>query len=427
MRDAGFYTAILVAVISLLPTAALAQHEGHMPPPQPPAARQQPAAHEHMQHDAMHDAVSEFLMRQASGTSVNPAAAPAHMHMIHAGDWMVMLHGSAFLNQVWQSGARGGDKLFSTNWVMGMADRKLAGGHLMLRTMLSLEPATITNRSYPELFQTGETAFGRPLRDAQHPHDFFMELAAEFAMPIDEDTIGFVYAAPVGDPSLGPVAYPHRASALEIPQATLSHHTQDSTHIATNVITVGIQNGMFGAAVSGFHGGEPDEHRWDIEGGGIDSWAVRVTADPSPNWTAQISTGHLKKPEALEPGDIQRTTASVAYSTSAWSSSLIFGRNNKDDGPATNSWTAETRYQLAPLDWVTARGEIVDKDELTDEHEVHQIKALTLGYTRDLWSNEMFLAGAGANATIYEFPAALEPIYGRNPRSLYLFVRVRNR
>ncbi|HSP15658.1 MAG TPA: hypothetical protein VLV78_12980 [Thermoanaerobaculia bacterium] len=383
-------------------------------------------AQEHMHHEGtMHDAVAGFLMRQASGTSMNPAAAPAHMHMIEAGDWLVMVHGSAFLNQVWQSGPRGGDKLFSTNWVMGMADRKLAGGHLMLRSMLSLEPATITDRSYPELFQTGETAFGQPLRDGQHPHDFFMELAAEYAVPIDAQTIGYLYLAPVGDPSLGPVAYPHRASALEIPQATLGHHIEDSTHIAMNVVTVGMKQTMFGAALSAFHGAEPDEHRWDIEGGRIDSWAVRVTADPTPNWTAQISTGHLKKPEALEPGDIQRTTASVGYSTPAWSSSLIFGRNDKQHGPSTNAWTAETLYQLAPLDWVTARLEVVDKDELA-ESGVHRIKALTAGYTRDVWSNAMLTAGAGVNLTIYDFPAQLEGTYGRNPRALYLYARVRS-
>jgi hypothetical protein len=379
-----------------------------------------------MKHDATHDAVASFLMRQASGTSMNPAAAPEHMHMVQSGDWMLMLHGSAFLNQVWQTGARGGDKLFSTNWFMGMAERKLGDGHLMLRSMLSFEPATITHRSYPELFQTGETAFGDPLRDAQHPHDFFMELAAEYAMPIDAQTIGYIYLAPAGDPSLGPVAYPHRSSALEIPQATLGHHTEDSTHIAANVVTVGATRGMFGAAVSAFHGGEPDERRWNINGGRIDSWAIRATADLNPNWSAQISTGHLKKPEALEAGDIQRTTASIAYSTEAWSSSLIYGHNDKRRGRSTNAWTAETLYQLAPLDWVTARLEIVDKDELIGGG-LQRIKALTAGYTRDLWSNAMMIAGAGANATIYDDPAALDQFYGRNPRSVYVYVRVRSR
>jgi hypothetical protein len=386
------------------------------------------AQHEHMPGMTMpmqHDAVADFLMQQASGTGTNPAAAPMHMHMSQFGDWTLMLHGSAFINQVWQSGPRGGDKLFSTNWIMGMADRPLMGGHLMLRSMLSLEPATITNRRYPELFQTGETAFGVPLRDAQHPHDFFMELAAEYAHAIDAQTIGYIYLAPMGDPSLGPVAYPHRASAAELPQATLGHHTQDSTHIAANVITIGAKRGIFGAGVSAFHGGEPDEKRWDIEGGRIDSWAIRATADPTANWSAQISTGHLTRPEALHPGNLQRTTASVAYTTGPWSSSLIFGRNDKTHQAATNSWGAETLFQFAKKNWFTARAEVVDKDELVDDA-VYRVKALTLGYTRDVWSNSKITGGAGGNFTIYDFPATLEPVYGNHPRSFYLYVRFRN-
>ncbi|MGZ8797434.1 MAG: hypothetical protein ACXW2F_08820 [Thermoanaerobaculia bacterium] len=372
---------------------------------------------------------SDFLMRQASGTSTNPAAAPMHMDMTQRGRWMLMLHGAAFINQVWQSGPRGGDKLFSTNWVMGTAGRPLFGGHLLLRSMLSLEPATITNRSYPELFQTGETAFGRPLRDAQHPHDFFMELAAEYAHPIAPKTIGYVYLAPMGDPALGPVAYPHRASAAELPQATLGHHTQDSTHIAANVITAGAKRGIFGAAASAFHGGEPDERRWDLESGGIDSWAIRLTADPTPNWTAQISTGHLHHPEQLHAGNVQRTTASIGHSASTglgiWSSSLIFGRNDKPHHAATNSWGAETLLQVAEKNWLTARAEIVDKDELA-EGVVYRVKAITLGYTRDVWSNAKIAGGVGGNFTLYDFPSALEPSYGGNPRSFYLYARFRN-
>src|SRR4051812_20278839 len=224
------------------------------------AAGEQPAMsameHEHAampQHGAMSgmqmqtDPTSELLMRQASGTSMNPAAAPMHMTMSQHGDWMLMLHGLAFVNQVVQSGPRGDDKFFSTNWIMGMAERPLGGGHLMLRSMLSLEPLTV-GKKYPELFQTGETVGGRPIIDTQHPHDFFMEVAAEYAHPLGADTIGYIYAAPFGDPSLGPVAYPHRASASEIPQAALSHHVQDSTHIAGSVITLGAQRGVLGMA-----------------------------------------------------------------------------------------------------------------------------------------------------------------------------------
>jgi hypothetical protein len=387
-----------------------------------------------MQHD--HDATSDLLMRQASGTAMNPAAAPMPMIMMKRGDWTLMLHGLAFVNQVVQSGPRGDDKLFSTNWIMGMADRPLGGGHLMLRSMLSLEPLTV-GKKYPELFQTGETIGGRPIVDAQHPHDLFMELAAEYARPLTAKTTAFIYAAPVGDPALGPVAYPHRASASELPQATLSHHVQDSTHIAASVLTVGAQSGAFGYAFSGFHGREPDENRWDIETGRIDSWSARVTFDPNPHWTAQISTGRLTSPEAREPGDVQRSTASVSYSTALRAgqldSSVIFGHNQRSEGRAVSSWLAESVLQFGALNYVTGRAEIVDKDELFAGENVpaaiangsFRIKALTVGYSRDVVETGVITGAAGANVTGYSIPAALKPYYGNNSHSLLLFVRLR--
>jgi hypothetical protein len=285
--------------------------------------------------------------------------------------------------------------------------------------MLSLEPATI-GKKYPELFQTGETIGGRPIVDAQHPHDFFMELAAEYAHPINATTTAYLYAAPVGDPALGPVAYPHRASAAEIPQATLAHHLQDSTHIAASVITIGAQSGMFGYAVSGFHGREPDEKRWDIDTGSIDSWSARMTFDPTPNWTAQVSTGHLKSPEATEPGrDAQRTTASIAYSKDGWDSSLIFGRNRD-----LNSVTAESVLQFAERNYVTGRAEVVDKDELFANQNVYRIKALTVGYSRDVFTTPLLIA-IGGNVTVYSIPDAIKAAYGSGAHSVYVFARVR--
>jgi Cu/Ag efflux protein CusF len=410
--------------------AAPPAHQHGAAPETPPAG---PSTHTAMTHDA----TSALLMRQASGTSMNPAAAPMHMKMIHSGDWMLMLHGSAFVSQTVQSGPRGGDKLFSSNWVMGMADRPLAGGHLMLRSMLSLEPLTVGSK-YPLLFQTGETDDGRPMIDAQHPHDFFMEIAAEYARPFTGGTIGYIYAAPFGDPSLGPVAFPHRASASEIPQASLSHHVQDSTHIAGSVLTIGAQNGPYGLALSGFHGQEPDEERWDIDTGEIDSWAVRFTYDLSPNITTQISTGHLKHPEALEETDIQRTTASISYSDTTplgrLDASLIFGRNDFSEAHSggTNAWLAEGVLNFG-ANYVTGRAEIVDKNELFAgqdvghdlEHGNFNVKALTLGYTRDVVQFRSISAAIGGNATVYSIPDAIKPYYGSSPRAFQLFVRLR--
>src|SRR5437870_1605815 len=85
------------------------------------------------------------------------------------------------------------------------------------------QPATVTHRFYPELFQQGETAFGRPITDGQHPHDFFMELALLYDIKLGNNALLSFYAAPVGDPAIGPAAYAHRSSASENPMAALGH------------------------------------------------------------------------------------------------------------------------------------------------------------------------------------------------------------
>src|ERR1700730_8936775 len=256
---------------------------------------------------------ANYLMNLASGTSMNPLAWPMPMLMQRKASWTLMFMGQAFLVDTQQSGPRGGDKLYSTNWGMASAQHSLGQGQLMFDVMLSLEPATVTNRSYPLLFQTGETAYGRPLTDAQHPHDFVMGLGVHYVLPEGEHTLLDFYYGGVGDPALGPVAFPHRASASELPQAPIGHHWQDSTHIASNVATVGVKYRWIKLEASGFHGAEPNENRWNIDWGGMDSYSGRLSVLPSKNWIAQISAGRLTKPEAAEAGDVVRATASIHY------------------------------------------------------------------------------------------------------------------
>jgi len=100
-----------------------------------------------------------------SGTSAEPNSAPVAMLMSMKDNWMLMFHGEVFLNALQQSGPRGSDKVFSTNWFMPMAQRELGPGTFTARVMLSFEPGTVTEHNYPELFQQGETAFGRPIVD----------------------------------------------------------------------------------------------------------------------------------------------------------------------------------------------------------------------------------------------------------------------
>ncbi len=250
----------------------------------------------------------------SSGTSQEPRAAPMNMLHKSLGNWTFGLHGVAFGIYTDQSGPRGRDKIFSTNWFMPTASRRLGPGTLTIRSMLSLEPATVTGRYYPELFQEGETAFGIPIINGQHPHDFFMELAASYQLPLGEKTSLNFYGGPRGDPALGPTAYPHRLSASEDPIAALGHHQEDSTHIADNVITAGLTYGPVTWEVSGFHGREPGEHRWELDGGGIDSLSSRLTITPHSRWSGQFSIGRINKREQTHPlRPSFRQTASVMY------------------------------------------------------------------------------------------------------------------
>ena len=283
----------------------------------------------------------------SSGTSAEPNSTPTPMLMTMKGPWMLMFHSNAFITDTQQSGPRGGDKFFSTNWFMPMAERMLGPGQLTLRAMFSLEPATVSARQYPLLFQQGETAFGRPIADGQHPHDFFMEIAALYDLKLGEKTLLSFYAAPMGDPAIGPTAYPHRASASENPVGTLGHHQEDSTHIADDVVTVGLTRGIVRVESSGFHGREPDENRWNLDAGKMDSWSTRLTVQPAQNWSGQYSFARIVSPEALFPGEDQaRMTASVMYNRpfadGNWSSTALWGRTRSlADSSKENSYLLE--------------------------------------------------------------------------------------
>jgi hypothetical protein len=386
-----------------------------------------------------------YLMNLASGTSHNPAAAGMPMRMTKAGKWNLMWMGTAFLVDTQQSGARGGDKLYSANWFMLGAEHAVGQGSIQLKSMLSLEPATVTNRRYPLLFQTGETAYGQPLADAQHPHDLFMELSVQYARPLGEKTMWNMYYAPVGDPALGPVAFPHRASAAELPQAPLSHHWQDSTHIAYQVVTMGVSHGVLRLEASGFHGAEPGENRWTITYGGIDSWSTRLSLSPTRSWTGQVSVGRLAHPEADTPGDVVRATASLHYSTpdpgERWSTSAIWGRNYKTfDRQASNAFTLESVKQFRRKNFVTGRFEWSQRDELFAatpaieeelERSLHThtfpITAYTAGYTRDVDWLPGVQTGLGANFSLYGVPAAIQPYYGAHPVGVNVYLRLRIR
>ncbi len=386
--------------------------------------------------------IDEITRHATSGTSAEPNSTPAPMLMTMKGSWMLMFHGLAFLNVEQQTGPRGADKVFSTNWFMPMAQRRLGPGTFTARMMLSLEPATITGRYYPELFQQGEIAYGKPIVDGQHPHNFFMEIAALYDLNLGERSLLSFYAAPVGDPAMGPTAFPHRASASEDPIASLGHHLEDSTHIAYDVVTLGLTHRIVRLEASGFHGREPDENRWTIEAGAIDSWSTRLTVQPGQNWSGQYSWAHLTSPEALEPqNDIQRMTASVMYNRPLargnWASSLIWGRNRIiQTGLIWNGYLLESTLRFAERNYVWTRIENVDrtnelllKDEFQppdfQESVIGQVQAYTGGYDRDIHLIPHLETALGTQVTLYSTPERLTAFYGSHPVGVVVFLRVR--
>ncbi len=374
---------------------------------------------------------------ESSGTSLEPISTPVPMMMSMHRGWMLMLHGEAFFNAIQQSGPRGGDKVFSTNWFMPMAQRDLGPGKITLRTMLSLEPATITERRYPELFQVGETAFGKAIIDGQHPHDLFMEIAALYDLKLAKDTLLSFYAAPVGDPAIGPTAYPHRTSASEDPLATLGHHLQDSTHVAADVVTAGLAYKKARLEASGFHGREPDENRWNIDQGSIDSYSARLTAAPAVNWIGQVSAARIVSPEVLTPNDNQfRMTASIGYnrplSHGNWASTLLWGRTRTLGQPQPfNGYLAESTLKFADRNYVWGRIESVDRSaELLETPDagdafLARVQAYTAGYARDFHLIDRADTGIGGQVTLYSKPSFLTPIYGTHPAGVVIFLRVR--
>jgi hypothetical protein len=389
-----------------------------------------------------HNFLEEIQHHATSGTDAEPNSTPSPMWMTRKGAWMLMFHGNAFATDVQQSSARGGDKFFSTSWFMPMAQHKIGRGLLTLRTMFSLEPATITERRYPLLFQQGETAFGVPIADGQHPHNFFMEIAALYDWKLGEQSLLSFYAAPVGDPALGPVAYPHRASALENPVAPLGHHQEDSTHIADDVVTGGLTYRIARVEVSGFHGREPDENRWTITQAAIDSWSSRLTLQVGENWSGQYSYGRLQSPEALFPSeDQERMTASIMYNRPLrqrnWANLLLWGRTRSlADNAIFNSYLLESTLRFRESNYAWTRMENVDRsNELIvgenplpanfRELPAGRVQAYTFGYDRDLHLMSHVEWAIGGQFTTFGVPSSLKPIYGSHPVGVAIFLRLR--
>ena len=391
-----------------------ADHQGH----QHPAPSTPP---DHSQH-AVDD--ESFPTREASGTSWLPETSP--MYGIHqaAGSWQLMWHGNAFAQFLYESGERGNEQAGSINWMMAMARRPLGGGRFGLRGMFSLEPLTIPGCGYPDLLATGEVCDGEAIHDRQHPHDLFMELAAEYDRPLGGALRWQVYGGLAGEPALGPSAYPHRISAMPNPLAPISHHWLDATHITFGVVTAGVYNSRWKAEGSLFNGREPDEHRWDIDLAAMDSFSGRLWFAPSSALVLQVSAGHLTEaepsPDTAGRVDVNRVTASATYHRQSgperlWANTIAWGLNS-EDGEASNALLLESTLTLSERDSWFGRFEVAGKSahdlDVHDSDDLFTVSKLQAGYVRYLKPWRGLNPGFGGGLSLGIVPGGLESVYG---------------
>lgn len=375
------------------------------------------------------------MTRESSGTSWQPDSTP--FDGIHGmqGAWMTMLHG--FVDAIYdaQGGPRGNSQSFSTSMLMLMARRELGDGTFGVRLMASGEPLMGAS-GYPLLLQTGETADGRvPLVDRQHPHNLLVEAAATYSRDLAPGSSVFVYAGPAGEPALGPNTFTHRLSGMDNPEAPLTHHWLDSTHVTFGVVTAGYVWRQVKLDASVFNGREPDQHRYDVELRPLDSWSARLAWNPARDWSMQLSTARLASPEQLTPGiAVHRTTASVSYNAAYpfewWQTTLAWGHNSASQGPAGSGWLLESALKLTPVQTLFGRAERVAKDELflagnPLAGETFTVAKLSLGYIYDFLERDALSVGIGGLASTYSYPAPLNTTYGNRPTSYMLFLRAR--
>ncbi len=380
------------------------------------------------------------IFEEGSGTSGLPASSPMYGYMSQPGNWMLMFHGNLFLRydaqDITKSGSRGSAHFDAPDWFMMMAENKLnESNKIKFSLMLSLDPFLVGGRGYPLLFQTGESWKNQPLVDRQHPHDLFSELSAAYTYSFSNDFALNLYLGYPGEPALGPPAFMHRPSAESNPDSPIGHHWQDATHITFGTATVGLQ--FFNSKIEGsvFNGREPNENRYNFDKPHFDSYSGRITTNLWKDFSFQVSYAYLKSPEWLHPEEsIHRTTVSLLHSKKVSdgliiNSAIIWGNNYISSNDKEGSILLETDISFSRVG-VYGRYESVQKsagelslDQFNSEN-IFDINALTVGthFTLLTFSNTDLMAGI--QGSLFIPPQELRSLYGKNPVSLEVYLRI---
>jgi hypothetical protein len=384
--------------------------------------------------------LADAMSQDGSGTSWIPASTQMFGFMRAGGRDMQMMHFALFPRYVDTGSARGDRRLDAPNWFMLMGTHELSPAtQLGYTAMLSADALAENETGYPLLFQTGETAHGVPLRDRQHPHDLFSELAVDYSARLSGDVSAYVYLGYPGEPALGPPAYMHRRIAYDMADAPIGHHWQDSTHIQFGVATLGIEpTTNLKVEASTFTGREPNEIRSNFDPIRLDSSSERLSWNPNAETAAEVSYGFIKSPESNDPLiDQHRLVASLLLNRALgpnrnWYNGLVYGSVVDSDGTHTDSYLAETDYQRG-ANTLYGRFEVGTRSARdlvipnVAPSTIYTVGAYAFGGVHDLTRNAAAVdMGLGAQFTVGSKSAALAAYYGAStPLGYQVFFRIR--
>lgn len=381
------------------------------------------------------------MTRNGSGTAWLPDNSPMYGYMFHAKKWMYMLHGDAYIRynkqDLFDKGNRGEAKFDAPNMVMLMGQRNIGkNGLLHFNTMFSLDPLTIGDAGYPLLFQTGESYHDKPLVDQQHPHDLFSELSISYSHAFTPKSDMFLYVGYPGEPALGPAAFVHRPSGFFNPDAPLTHHWVDATHITFGVATLGYRYGDFKIEGSSFTGREPGENRYNFDKPRFDSWSGRLSYNPTSSWALQVSHGFIKQPELIHLNEnVNRTTASATYSGRGFGEQFVnvtalWGMNKTKGYDAENGVLLEGAYNIkktavySRYEWVQKSAEELNLDETLFGTKTFSVHAFTAGVSYDILNVGKTKFALGGQLSIYKPEDRLSKLYGDNPMAGQIYLRI---
>lgn len=359
-----------------------------------------------------------------------------------------MFHYNQFLVYTNGSGPRGRDAFSAPNMWMLMVNKKISDRHeLGLTWMGTTDKWTTPSRGTPQLLQTGEAnQNGVPYLDGQHPHSSpIMGLTFSDILTLGDKgqhKLTFFFA-PRGEATAGPDAFMHRESAVGNPDAPLGHHTQDVFHISSTVIGTKLQiNNKTTLEASTFSGVEPSPAEVDLDMHNPDSYAFRVNHNLSDEWSIGGSYAKVKALDrGIGPQEIENekfysswiNTSHIIRSGKLNTSTIWAQVKNRDEDLTLNSYLEEVVYQLGKNNFF-GRVEVLQRTPeqleilVTDGSTgAKWVKALTLGYERNIFKRsdrDVYLGVAGTKDYL---PNQFQDAYGGNPISAKVFLRITGR